>query len=50
LTDDDIEHETTDSNVVTSSGPSEPLVLYDFMVVSIDSFSSESLKFLSMIQ
>ena len=48
---DGIEHETVNSSVIISSGPSEsPCVEYDFMVVSIDSSSNESPEFLVMIQ
>ena len=47
----DFEHETVDSNVVTFSGPSESSrAEYNFMVVPIDSSSSESPKFHAMIQ
>ena len=45
-----IEHETVDSSVVTSSGLSESLrVEYDFVVVPIDSSSSKPPEFLAMI-
>ena len=50
LIEDDIEHETTDSSTITSSEPSESsCVEYDFMVISIDSSSSELTEFLAMI-
>jgi len=43
LIEDDIEHEIVNSSIVTFSGPSEsPRVDFDFMVVPIDSFTSES--------
>jgi len=46
-----IKNEIVDSNVVTSSKPSEsPRADYDFMVILTESFSSESSKFLTMIQ
>jgi len=48
---DDIEHKTVDSSVITSSGPFEsPSAKYNFMVIPIDSSSSESPEFLVMIQ
>ena len=48
---DEIDHETVDSNVITSSGPSESLCVdYDFMVVPTESFFIESSEFLAMIQ
>jgi len=48
---DEVDHETVDSSVVTPSGPYDsPRVDYDFMVVLIESSSSESLEFLVMIQ
>jgi len=51
LIEDDIEHETIDSSIFTSNGPFEsPRADYDFMVVTIDSFSSELFEFLVMIQ
>ena len=47
----DIEHETVDSSVVTSSGSSEsPRAEYSFVIISIDSSSSKSPEFLAMIQ
>ena len=47
----DIEHKTIDSNVVTSSGLSESSRAdYDFMVIPIDSFSSELPELLIMIK
>jgi len=50
LIEDEIDYETVDSSVVTSSEPSEfPRVDYFFMIVSIDSFSNESSEFLTMI-
>jgi len=50
LIEDDSKHETVDSSIVTSSGPSEfPRDEYSFMVVPIDSFSSESPEFFVMI-
>ena len=46
-----IEDETVDSNVITSSGPSESLCVdYGFMVIPTESFFIESLEFLAMIQ
>ena len=43
LIEDEIDHETVDSNVVTFSGPSKsPRADYDFMIVPIESSSSES--------
>ena len=46
-----IEDETIDSNIVTSSGPSECACAdYGFMVVPTESFSSESSEFIAMIQ
>jgi len=51
LIEDEIDHETIDSSVVTSSESSEsPPVDYDFMVVPTKSSSNESSKFLVMIQ
>ena len=51
LIEDDIEHETVNSSVVTSSVPSKfPRAEYNFMVVPIDSSSSESPEFFVMIQ
>ena len=51
LIDDEIDHETVDSSVITSSGPSEsPHVDYGFMVLPTESFSSESSKLLAIIQ
>jgi len=48
---DEIDHETLDSSVVTSSGTSESSrVDYDFMIIPTVSFSSESSEFLIMIQ
>jgi len=45
LIEDDIEHETVDSSVITSSGPSEsPRADYGFMIVLTDSSSGESSK------
>ena len=42
LIDDEIDHETVDSSVITSSGPSEsPHVDYSFMVLPTESFSSD---------
>jgi len=50
LIEDEIEHDTVDSSVVTSSGPSEfSCADYDFMVVSINSSSRGSSEFLTMI-
>jgi len=53
LIEDEIDHETVDSNIIifTSSGPFEsPRADYDFMIVSTESFSSELLEFFFMIQ
>ena len=51
LIEDEIDHETIDSSVITLIRPSEsPRVDYDFMVVHTKSSSSESSKFLAMIQ
>jgi len=51
LIENDIEHKTVDSSVVTSSGPAEsPNADYDFMIVQTDSPSSESPEFFAMIQ
>jgi len=48
---DEIDHETVDSSVVISSGPSEsPHVDYGFIIVPTESSSNESSKFLAMIQ
>ena len=45
-----MEDETVDSNIVTSSGPSESLCAdYDFLVILIESFSSKSSEFLALI-
>ena len=42
--------ETVDSNIITSSGPSEsPRADYDFMIIPTASFSSESSQFFAMI-
>jgi len=46
-----IKDETVHSNLVISSGPFEsPRADYDFMIVSTEPSSSESSKFLAMIQ
>ena len=51
LIENEIDNETIDSSVETSSGPSEsPHADYDFMVVLTKLFSSESSEFLAMIQ
>jgi len=51
LIEDEIDHETVDSSIVTSSGLSKSSCIdYDFMVIPTDSFSSESPEFLAMIQ
>ena len=50
LIEDEIDHETVDSRIVTSSGPFEfSRADYVFMVVPIESTSSESSKFLGII-
>jgi len=47
LIEDEIAHETVDSNIVTSSGPSEsPRGDYDFMIIPTESSSSESSEFI----
>ena len=51
LIENESDHETVDSSIVTFSGPYEsPRVDYDFMVVPTESSSSESSEFLVMIQ
>ena len=50
LIEDGIEHETVDSSIIISSGPSESSrAEYSFMVVPIDSSSSKSSEFLVII-
>ena len=50
LIEDEIDHETVDSRIVTSSEPFEfSRADYVFMVVPTESTSSESSKFLGMI-
>jgi len=51
LIEDEIDHDTIYSSVVTSSGPSEsPRVDYDFMVIPSELSSSESSEFCAIIQ
>ena len=51
MIEDDIDHEIVDFSIVTSSGPSSPLVLsMFFMVVPTKSSSSESSEFFTTIQ
>ena len=52
LIEDEIYHETVDSSIITSSGPSKlsPPADYNFMIVPDESFSSKSSEFLAMIQ
>ena len=51
LKEDEIDCETVDSSIVTSSGPSEfPRADYIFMVVLTESSSNESSEFLAMTQ
>jgi len=51
LIEDEIDHETTDSSIIISSGSSESLrANYGFMIVPTESSSSESSMFLAMIQ
>jgi len=51
LIEHEIDHETIDSSVITSSGPSKSSRDdYVFMVVPTESSSSESSEFLVMIQ
>ena len=50
LTEDEIDHETVDFSIVTSSGPSEsPCADYSFMVIATESSSIESSEFLITI-
>ena len=51
LIEDEIDHETVDSSIITSSEPSQsPRVDYDFVLIPTESSSSESSEFLAMIQ
>ena len=51
LIEDEIDHETVDSSIITSSGPSQsPRVAYDFVLIPTESSSSESSEFNVMIQ
>jgi len=51
LIEDDIEHKTVNSSIVTSSEPSKsPYADYGFMVIPIYSSSNELPEFLVMIQ
>jgi len=50
MIEDEIDHETVDSSIITSSGPSEyPRVDYDCMVILTES-SSESSEFIASMQ
>ena len=50
LIEDDIKHEILDSSIVTCGGPYEsPRADYSFIIVPVDSFSSELPEFLAMI-